>query len=99
MKDKYVAPDGRHYWNCWTSNYRQERDGYCIHAFCEEDRTGRTLCGVRSSDGGGESFPKDGRPSCTKCRRTMTNRGALLVITKPAALLTAKAAQREGEKP
>lgn len=59
-KDEYVANDGKHYWNVWTNNYQRERDGYCIHAFCEEDRTGRTLCGVIGQEGGGESFPKDG---------------------------------------
>lgn len=75
--DRYVAPDGKHYWNCWTSNYQPDRDGYVIHAFCEEDRTGRTLCGVTSSDGGGESFPLDGQPSCRRCKGTMVKRGAL----------------------
>lgn len=76
-RENYAALDGRHYWNCWTSNYQRHRDGYCIHAFCEEERTGRTLCGVRSSEGGGLSFPKDGEPSCIRCLGTMTKRGAL----------------------
>jgi hypothetical protein len=77
-RDLYVAPDGKHYWNCWTSNYQPARDGYCIHAFCEEDRSGATLCGVRNTiNGGGESFPRNGAPSCLRCRRTMEKRGAL----------------------
>jgi hypothetical protein len=80
--DKYAAIDGKHYWNCWTSNYQPERDGYCIHAFCEEDRTGRALCGVRQIEGGGQSFPNDvPTPSCLKCRRIMIKRGAILTST------------------
>ena len=75
--DNYVARDGKHYWNCWTRNYQPDRQGYCIHAFCEEDRTGRTLCGVVASQGGGESFPADGQPSCYRCARTMRNRGVI----------------------
>ncbi len=78
---KYAAPDGKHYWNCWTNNYQAVRDGYCIHVFCEEDRTGRTCCGVIAQQGGGESYPLDGRPSCLKCRRIMIKRGALLDTT------------------
>lgn len=74
----YRAADGKHYWNCWTHNYSAARDGYCIHAFCEEDRTGRALCGVRTADGGGLSFPHDDdAPSCLKCRRIMQKRGAI----------------------
>jgi len=73
----YAAPDGKHYWNCWTNNYRPERDGYIIHVFCEEDRTGRTLCGCLTSDGGGESYPRDGVPSCRRCKTIMKKRGAL----------------------
>ena len=75
--DSYVAPDGKHYWNCWTGNYQASRDGYVIHVFCEEDRTGRMLCGGVAWEGGGESYPRDGRPSCLKCERIMVRRGAL----------------------
>lgn len=77
--DPYVAADGKHYWNCWTNNYQRSRDGYCIHAFCEEDQTGRMLCGAVGAEGGGESFPKDGQPSCLKCRRIMDRRGVLKI--------------------
>lgn len=75
------AFDGKHYWNCWTRNYQSARDGYCIHAFCEEDRTEKTLCGVVATEGGGQSFPHDeNQPSCLKCRRIMFKRGALKII-------------------
>ncbi len=87
--DSYRAPDGLHYWNCWTSNYRRADDGYTIHAFCEEDRTGRALCGVRTAEGGGESFPRDGWPSCVRCKATMVKRGALVVDSEGAAKQTA----------
>lgn len=73
----YAAHDGKHYWNCWTENYQWRRDGYCIHVFCEEDKTGRTLCGVVASNGGGEAYPRDGAPSCRKCLSAMQRRGAL----------------------
>jgi hypothetical protein len=77
--DPYVAPDGKHYWNCWTWNYSRREDGYIIHAFCEENKTGRALCGVWSREGGGLSIPNDLRfPSCLRCRRIMEKRGALL---------------------
>lgn len=76
-KDDWRASDGKHYWNCWTSNYQPERDGYCIHAFCEEDKAGRTLCGVKAENGGGVSFPSEGKPSCLKCERAMIRRGVL----------------------
>lgn len=82
-KDPYKAADGKHYWNGWTSNYQPDRDGYCIHAFCEEDRNGTSLCGVVLREGGGESFPMSGAPSCCRCKATMTKRGAL---TSPLAL-------------
>lgn len=72
-----AASDGKHYWNCWTSNYRPESDGYIIHAFCEEDKTGRALCGCRCQNGGGVSFPSEGRPSCFRCQRSMEFRGVL----------------------
>ena len=75
--DPYVAPDGKHYWNCWTANYRPKEDGFIIHAWCDEDKTGRALCGVKSSDGGGMSFPREGIPGCIRCRKTMEKRGAL----------------------
>lgn len=77
-KQDLRARDGKHYWNGWTSNYQPSRDGYCIHAFCEEDKTGRALCGVTLSQGGFQSFPHDiDRPSCLKCRRVMERRGVL----------------------
>lgn len=75
--DPYVAADGKHYWNCWTTNYQPERDGYCIHAFCEEDLGTRALCGAKISEGGGQSVPREEIPSCLKCRRIMIKRGAL----------------------
>lgn len=76
--DSFVSPDGKHYWNCWTRNYQPSRDGYCQHAFCEEDHSGKTLCGVVSSDGGGMSIPNElSQPSCKKCRNIMQKRGAL----------------------
>lgn len=76
--DPYKAADGKHYWNCWTNNYQVSRDGYCQHAFCEEDRTGKTLCGVVSREGGGISIPNElDKPSCLKCRAIMLKRGAL----------------------
>lgn len=76
--DPYVALDGKHYWNSWTRNYQPDRDGFCQHAFCEEDRTGRTLCGVVSAQGGGLAYPKElDQPSCLKCRRIMVRRGAI----------------------
>lgn len=79
-ESKYAALDGKHYWNCWTRNYQPERDGYCIHAFCEEDRTGRTLCGVIANDGGLQSFPHDeDQPSCLKCRAIMIKRKAITI--------------------
>lgn len=77
LRENLAALDGKHYWNCWTNNYRPERDGYCIHVFCEEDRTGRTLCGCISSDGGGESYPLEGMPSCLRCLRIMKSRSAI----------------------
>jgi len=76
-KSDWRALDGKHYWNCWTNNYQLDRDGYCIHAFCEEDKTGRALCGVKTQDGGGVSFPLEGRPSCIRCERVMKKRGVL----------------------
>lgn len=76
--DPYKATDGKHYWNCWTNNYQADRDGYCQHAFCEEDKTGKTLCGVATQGGGGISIPNElDSPSCLKCRRIMEKRGAL----------------------
>ena len=74
---QYAARDGRHYWNGWTRNYQWHRDGYCIHAFCEEDKTGRALCGVRLNEGGGMSFPLEGVPSCLRCHKTMEKRGLI----------------------
>lgn len=77
MKAKAVnlaASDGKHYWNCWTSNYLPREDGYRIHAFCEEDRKGRTLCGVRAQNGGGVSFPHEGKPSCHRCLKIFNKR-------------------------
>jgi len=76
--DPYKASDGKHYWNCWTNNYLASRDGYCQHAFCEEDRTGKTLCGAVSQEGGGISIPNElDKPSCLKCSAIMLKRGAL----------------------
>lgn len=74
----YAAADGKHYWNCWTRNYQPERDGYCIHVFCEEDKSERTLCGVVAADGGGLSCPLEAVPSCRRCQKIMVKRGALL---------------------
>lgn len=80
----FQADDGKHYWNCWTRNYQPDRDGYCMHAFCEEDRTGRALCGVKTSDGGGLSYPNElDAPSCRKCRKIMQKRKALPQPAQP----------------
>lgn len=77
--DKYAAKDGKHYWNGWTNNYRVSRDGYCNHAWCEEDsKKGKALCGVKLMEGGGMGIPHElDHPSCLKCRRTMIKRGAI----------------------
>lgn len=84
-KGSLAAPDGKHYWNVWTSNYRRSDDGYIQHAFCEEDRTGRTLCGRVAMEGGGLSFPHElRRPSCKQCQAVMERRGALLQDTQPS---------------
>lgn len=76
-RSNFVAKDGKHYWNCWTRNYQPNRDGYCIHAFCAQERTGRTLCGATINETGLESFPSEGRPSCFRCRKIMKKRGVL----------------------
>lgn len=81
MKTNLRASDGKHYWNCWTGNYRPEDDGYIIHAFCEEDKTGRALCGVRCQNGGGISFPSEGKPSCFKCLKIFDSRNAARPLT------------------
>lgn len=75
----YRAADGKHYWNCWGGRYEWQRDGFCIHVFCEEDKNDKTLCGFRgASEGGGLSVPNDlDTPSCLKCRRIMQKRGAI----------------------
>jgi hypothetical protein len=76
---KYAAADGKHYWNCWTNNYRPAEDGYITHAFCEEDKGPRALCGAKTVEGGGLSIPHDiARPGCIKCHHIMKKRGALL---------------------
>lgn len=85
-RDEYAALDGNHYWNAWTRNYRWDGDGYIQHAFCQEDRSGRTLCGVVALDGGGLSYPNDlDRPSCMKCRQIMVKRGAIRDVKREGA--------------
>lgn len=73
-----AAADGKTYWNCWTSNYRRDVDGYIEHAFCLEERTGKTLCGVPFTEGGMVSIPREmDQPTCLKCERIMRRRGAI----------------------
>lgn len=76
---KFIAADGKNYWNCWTRNYQMDRDGYCIHAFCEQDRTGRTLCGAKINETGLESVPSEGKPSCHRCTKIMQKRRVMPV--------------------
>lgn len=74
----YAASDGKHYWNCWTSSYRKDVDGYIEHAFCEEERTGRALCGSKFQDSGLVSIPHElDEPSCLKCAAIMRRRGLI----------------------
>ncbi len=85
--DRYKALDGKHYWNCWTRNYQADRDGYAQHAFCEEDRSGRALCGVVAAQGGAQSYPHEiDQPSCLKCCAIMVKRGAIKVATVEEAV-------------
>ena len=88
LNEEYAALDGKHYWNCWGGRYHPERDGYCIHVFCEEDKTPNTLCGFKNAtEGGGLSVPNQlDTPSCLRCRRIMQKRAALIsraADTKP----------------
>lgn len=74
------ALDGKTYWNGWTNNYRPGPDigGYIEHAICEEDRTGKSLCGVRIQDSGLMSIPGEmNQPGCRRCAAIMRKRGAI----------------------
>lgn len=66
--------DPARYWNCWTRNYQPSRDGYCIHAFDENDASGKTLCGVRPMEGGGLNMAES-HTSCKRCQAVLKKRG------------------------
>jgi len=78
IRDYLLAADGKHYWNCWTRTYNSSVDGYIEHAFCEEENTGKTLCGCRFEDTGLISIPHElSLPTCLKCRKIMENKNLL----------------------
>lgn len=74
----YVASDGKHYWNGWTGAYRVQHGTHMTHAFCDEDKTVRSLCGVEIAEGGGLSIPSETKPGCLKCYRILIKRGITL---------------------
>lgn len=68
-------------WNGWTrSAGRKGWEGCITHAWDEEgpaERRGKSLCGVRLSDGGGLNLQDDWSPGCIRCKKILRERGLI----------------------
>jgi len=74
MNTALAITDPTRYWNCWSSNYQPERDGYCIHVFDENSTKGTALCGAPSMEGGGLNLTET-HVSCRRCQASLRKRG------------------------
>lgn len=64
------------YWVQWRS-YNQKEKGCCTHAV-ELDGENRSLCGVITDDGAGQTLTDtEGRIGCRRCQKALVKRGVI----------------------